>query len=380
MSAHSKIGASGYYRWKACPGSVRLSEGIVQAPSSYALEGTQAHEILEQILRDHFFGLGKPDIPPTFPPEGMEAIKKAADVIKKEAVRHGCKPNAGQVLIEYKFDLSSVYPGLFGTADVVLYGETEKKLVVIDYKHGQGVAVEAEDNLQLQYYGLGALLNSGFPCKTVELVIIQPRCEHADGIVRRWSFPSSDLIEFSGQLAEDAKATESKDAPLKTGVHCRFCPAAASRCPEIHKRALEAAQTQFNKVDEYKEDKLKKALDILESVKAWTKNVEDFALAQAKLGNVPEGYKLVQKRATRKWIGDENEVIKKLENLAPRKDFINKKVKTPAQVEKLLPKDMREEISNMVTKGEPNYKVVSNDKPGEPCYLGPQTEFSKIEG
>ena len=40
---HSPIGASSMYRWAECPGSVKLSEGIVTEQSAYAEEGTEAH-------------------------------------------------------------------------------------------------------------------------------------------------------------------------------------------------------------------------------------------------------------------------------------------------------------------------------------------------
>ena len=49
--AHSKIGPSAAHRWIACPGSVGLSRGEPNRSSSFALEGTAAHELCEQIMR-----------------------------------------------------------------------------------------------------------------------------------------------------------------------------------------------------------------------------------------------------------------------------------------------------------------------------------------
>ena len=50
--AHSKIGASSMKRWQACPGSVKLSEGIESRSSVFAEEGTKAHELAEKWLNE----------------------------------------------------------------------------------------------------------------------------------------------------------------------------------------------------------------------------------------------------------------------------------------------------------------------------------------
>lgn len=50
MTTHSKVGASSAKRWMACPGSVRLSEGIESKSSKFSIEGTQAHALAEQWL------------------------------------------------------------------------------------------------------------------------------------------------------------------------------------------------------------------------------------------------------------------------------------------------------------------------------------------
>lgn len=52
LPAHSKIGASSMKRWAACPGSVKLSEGIESRSSVFAEEGTKAHELGEKWLTE----------------------------------------------------------------------------------------------------------------------------------------------------------------------------------------------------------------------------------------------------------------------------------------------------------------------------------------
>lgn len=52
QAAHSKIGASSMKRWAACPGSVKLSEGIESRSSVFAEEGAKAHELGEKWLKE----------------------------------------------------------------------------------------------------------------------------------------------------------------------------------------------------------------------------------------------------------------------------------------------------------------------------------------
>ena len=79
------------------------------------------------------------------------------------------------VLIEQRLDYSRYAEGGFGTGDCVIAGDG--LLYIVDYKHGQGVLVEAERNPQMMLYGLGGLRYSivSFDIDTVSMTIYQPR-------------------------------------------------------------------------------------------------------------------------------------------------------------------------------------------------------------
>lgn len=336
MTVHSKIGASSMYRWSACPGSVRLSEGIESKSSKYAEEGTYAHEVAAQML------LGK-TITET-DPEILEAVTLYAETIRADF------PDKRDVLVEHSFDLSSLYPGLFGTADCVLFDPKASLLRVYDYKHGSGIAVEVENNSQLKYYALGALISTKFPCKEIEIVIIQPRCSHPDGPVRRHRISSIELIDFAADLVEYAKATEDENAPLSPGDHCRFCPAAGI-CPALHSTAITQAQAEFSPLLSYDPEKLSKALTWLPALEAYIKSVREFAYQEASHGRIPPGYKLVQKRNSRRWkIADESELVEELRSAfkLPANEFYEHTIKSPAQVEKILSKEGKKMLSEFV--------------------------------
>lgn len=233
-TTHSRIGASSRSRWKACPGSIRQCEGVPKPqPGIHAQTGTHFHEVASSILlqvqpRD-FYLLSEE-------PLGFEAAMVYVDLIESE-----CK-NAHYLVVEHHFDLSALHPGMFGTADAVAYFEKEKLLRVYDYKHGTS-PVDVEDNEQLLYYAIGALLSLSFPVTRVELVVVQPRSSvKRDGKIKRWGFDLvPKIFDYIQDLLDEVLATEKPDAPLVAGDHCFFCPAVAS-CPA--QLALRVAKAQ----------------------------------------------------------------------------------------------------------------------------------------
>lgn len=213
---HSPIGASSMSRWSACPASISLSKGIESPPGTAAMEGTAAHELvglaLERALSENVPTL-------TILQKTIEAVNKYAEYV--ESLIKGVNPYH----IEHSFDMSAIYPNLYGTADAVVYDKESKTLHVIDYKHGEGLVVEVENNLQLQYYALGALTTLNYPCSYVTMSIVQPRAYHPAGHIRSWTVPALHFLEFEETLVKAAKRTEEKNPELKAGPHCMFCPA-----------------------------------------------------------------------------------------------------------------------------------------------------------
>lgn len=342
-AVHSKLGASSYYRWKACPGSVRMCEGIESTSSEYAQEGTLAHDLAGKILQ----GSG----PPFKPSEEMAtAVTVYLAHITKLRTQ---KPSFEAV--EQRFDLSAYHPALFGTADYVCYFSRVKTLHVVDYKHGAGIPVEVEGNTQLLYYGLGALHKTKLPVEKIVLTIVQPRCEHPDGPVRSWEVDPVAMTEFSMDLVADAKATEDPWAAVVPGDHCRFCPAQPT-CPTLRQQVLSAAfQDETNAVTNFvgnglEPGRLAYYLSAIPRIKEWCESVHKYAHAQAELGIAIPGWKLVDKRATRKWApevtGHDIGALIGANGL----DFYEQKLMSPAAIEKLLPKDQRFLLDQFVVK------------------------------
>lgn len=354
MATHSKIGASSMSRWSKCPGSVRLSKDIPPQTSSYAEEGTLAHEFAEKWLRNQKVDTA---CDPTMVSHIQVYVKTIHDDLDEITDRGG----GFNIFIEHKFNLEKLHPGLFGTADCVVYDDSKRLLRVYDLKYGAGVPVECTGNVQLQYYALGALLTTKFIPTDVEMVVVQPRCEHPDGPVRRWRVDSMDMVDFAADLMEAAKRTEKEDAPLIAGKHCRFCPAAGT-CPELANQAQLAAKEEFSPTLTYDPEKLGEALTKLPLLEIHIKAMREFAYNEVERGRPIPGWKLVDKRATRKWIDEEDAKVKLFHAAKLSSDELHEhKFKSPAQIEKVLPKNLKKILEDLTVKESSGKTLVPED-------------------
>lgn len=349
--SHAELGASVAARWIACPGSVRLSRGRDNISSEYAQEGTAAHALGELALRN---GPG-PEVFVGTTLEGVEVTEEMADFVRVYV--DYCQAQKGRFIstwIERSFNLGALNPPgpMFGTADFTAYDPILRRLHVTDLKYGQGVLVQVKGNIQLRYYALGALLSlpKGTIVDEIEITVVQPRMLHPDGVIRSETITLAELIEFSIELLDAARATQAPDAPLHAGAHCKFCPASGA-CPELVKHAQEVAQIEFGVVDlppapetlpiALRSEILAK-LPVLEQ---WIKDMKSDAYRRLLAGEDVPGFKLVQKRNTRFWLDEkETEQYLRAEGRETEEIF-DLKLKSPAQVEKLvgkknLPKDL----------------------------------------
>jgi len=363
---HSKLGASTCSRWWACPGSVRLAEPIPRAPSSkYADRGTAAHWVIEKCLANDYDPaeyIGETyetdDNVITINEEDTDAVQEFLNVVNQ--IDEDEFGEDRTLHIEVKFNLKTIHPTLFGTADVVMYDPDCKKLVVIDYKHGAGVPVSVEHNKQLMYYALGAIsfandhekldlldiVGFGQMFRQVELIVVQPRCKHGGDTVKRWIVPSHVLQQFADELKPRARSTEDPLAILHTGDHCRWCPvndnAQGYECPEHRRVANQTMGTDFaivqsatlvlpeviqlSTADRSRIYKMKTVID------AWFKGIGASLQADLLNGQDVIDFKLVRTSPHRKWT-DPGHVWETLKQSFLVEDFT--KLNSPSQIENL---------------------------------------------
>ena len=381
-TAHAALGASSAYRWMACPGSVELTKDIPRKSSAYSLEGTAAHAMGELAIKE-----GKD--PVAYVGEDFDGVIGTLDMANAVKVYvdyvWGLKDAGYQVEIEHRFSLEKLEPPapMFGTSDCVAYSLAERLLVVADYKHGAGVPVEVEDNPQLKYYALGALLsmNPDAKVQTVRLAIIQPRAQHKDGPVRTFDLPAGELLDFAEDLLAAAHRTTLPDAPLAAGKHCRFC-AAQPMCPELHREAQLVATEEFAKplVDPrlLSPEQLGAILEKADLIEDWLRSIRQHVQTELESGRDVPGWKVVPKRASRVW-ANEREVLDWAKQQGLQTDELyDQKLKSPAALEKVVGKKNLPEA--LVAKVSSGYTLAPANDPRPAITNVAADEFSALTG
>lgn len=363
---HARLSPSASHRWLHCPGSVRLSEGIPDTSSPFADEGSAAHELAEHCLKtgfdaDRFTGwyvnldganasekfTVKPlteDRSHEITDEMVGAVQVYLDHVRWIVSGASDKFESG---VEVWADLAHLgVDGMDGgTADFAGYDPETLTLHVADLKYGRGVAVSPQENPQLLSYALGVVKryhNRGID--KVWLHVIQPRA--AGEAIKTWQADVIDLLDFEADLVRGARRTQDPDAPLAAGEQCKFCKAAAI-CPERRAESLRIAQAEFSPVGEMTlpvvadmdAARLAAVLEEVNQVEDWCRRVKEHAHHVATHGAGIPGWKLVAKRATRRW-KDEEMAAALLSDIIPIEKgsiWTEPELKSPAKIEPLMP-------------------------------------------
>lgn len=243
---HSKYSASGSDRWFECQGSVALSEGLPDKDSIWSIEGTKAHEVLEQIFLAaralKATRMGHVSFPRTVPLEMVQHGLNAANFI----LNLHEKNEASELLIETRISLPFIHPEMFGTFDGAVVDHFGT-LHVFDYKYGAGHAVSPgsvkKPNLQMVFYGLGLAYRYNWNFKKVRLWIVQPRIKGYDGPV----FLEMSIAELKSYVKVFTQAVEKVEKNPKQfaeGSWCHWCKAKAV-CPLKQGAKLEKTRAAF---------------------------------------------------------------------------------------------------------------------------------------
>lgn len=321
---HAAFGGSNASIWLNCPGMVALAATAPpEQPSPYAELGTRAHSLLEYCLShtiddartvvaspgDHRVEGGPFDY------DMADAVNVALDYVYALLDEDG----ASRLLVEANVEpVEHLADVAYGTADVVIWQPTLKRLVVIDYKHGAGLPVDVEENNQLLFYALGARrLFSGIEIKDVLLGIIQPRIAGAPP-VKTWVTSPARLDRFQDEMRSAIRKARTPESPRIAGDHCRWCKAAGI-CPELRdsvstslaeaappmdlKAALADVHAEFRPPDpdSLAPEALGKILRVAPQLEGWIAAVESAAVRHLTQGTPVPGYKLVAKDSRRKW-------------------------------------------------------------------------------
>jgi len=339
MSHSNIVGGSTAKRVINCPASVKLVQQMPPQPESeHAARGTLLHNVIAELLefdKKPEQMLGATYKTQTLTQELLDEkiipALKALDEIDPEKQM--------EYMVETRVAFGDFLPGVFGSTD--LLGRKGKRAVVLDWKFGDGVLVAAEDNPQLLFYAAAAMRTPAAQwvfegAEEIECVIVQPPS------IRRWVTTPERVKQFEQELLYAVRLSSWPEPPMQTGDHCRWCTAKPI-CPQMTGAVDRALKTQLAALPaEQIATKLQQA-DMLED---YIKNVRALAFQMLENGRPVPGYKLVAKRGTRQWVNEDAVDLWVYNETIP--DAYDAKLKSPAQMEKVLKKLGKELPSELV--------------------------------
>jgi len=336
MTIHLPFGGSSAARTLNCFGWVKKSENLPKRPAGdAAIEGSMHHEVMEKCQRQ---GIKPEDCIGLVYTEDEVTRTFGEDDLNLSNIGYNA---INALLDEYDIDQMEIEPFVQliegkagGSIDFLGLSRDEKTIIVVDYKFGQ-VVVPIEGNAQLLSYAASAKADASTAdlfekVDKIVIVIVQPRRK---GVTFKQDVTPAELEAFRDKYALAITTAGAPKPAVTPGVWCKFCPAAAY-CEE---RRLNVVASNLLGKEELSQ--LQAAADVVADAKAWVKEIEEELYLQISRGVPINGWKLVNKRATRKWI-DPTVALKALMKGKKLKkaDLHENKFRTPAQVEKIVKK------------------------------------------
>jgi hypothetical protein len=328
---HAAYGSSTAKRTNNCQGWRYLSKDMPNKESNAAAEGTCIHTLNEEAFLDDDYSIAGA-LGTT-----VNGILVTDDIVERaEALQAAAQGTiARHELVEWEPEVrATVADDVFGTLDFVGVTADGKTMVLGDIKSGQGHQVAAESNDQILFAAWAMLDGDSTFYDEVEKVenfigVIWQPDRGGEVQTKEWSF-SPAIAAAWGEVHHEniRKARASKGENPNPGDWCAFCPAAPT-CPAKTGDALRALQ-----LDPEDLASISESMSMIEDLKAWIRAVEKTAYNALEIGQTIDGWKLVAKRATRKWIDEEAALAKIRRPLGGKKAVIVEKLITPAQAEK----------------------------------------------
>lgn len=323
---HAKYSPSQLSRIIACPGSVFMSEGIEQLPTSpYAAEGTMLHSYMEQYIDSNT----------------MPDVRADYKVLLERCMDYLTSIRDNSAIFTEMYMISAVETDVAGTADVVLINPTMSAAHIVDWKFGGGVHVAVLDNPQFLAYAW--LLLEKFPSiNQVTVHVAQPRLDNFD-----YQTMTREYVDnwYKSVLSPALRMAERIDNPvLRPSLDaCRWCRANAV-CPARHAQVNEEAAQVFALYADIEAQKVSaeavaEFYNKIPSLENAIKAVKDYVRTQCYLkgADAVPGYKVVKGRGSRKWSVPSDRIIAFMETKGVDiDDLIETDIKSVAAVEKLV--------------------------------------------
>lgn len=405
---HARLSFSASERWLRCPASVYMSEEIPdKGGSAAAEEGTFAHKVMEETLRDYLL-LGESEVGEITFPDDLDTsswescvvmaqhVQKCVDYIVQEY--EGFPGDDVKMYIEEKVDLNYMTgrDDTWGTADVRI--ESSTHLGVYDLKYGRGIFVEG-DTSQNRLYLLAGMCptlkkTKGIaPWKSCFGMIMQPRYPGEDNeIFRGVEFEPQELRDwFEDTVKPSIGMTDDPGPPNPGEKQCRFCLAKPT-CPAALK--LVSSSLPFEPVAsdvagalagapepaDLSVDELIQIHDNIPFINGYLKSVSKRIrkLIEARDPRMHERLKLVVSRRNTDYTVDDDKIIEELvagkgrtvkDGYIPKKKFVSEKPLTASQMLKLKLNDAQKaRLQELITKSEGSLTIVPWSDPRDNAF------------
>lgn len=339
MNHSNVVGGSTAKRVINCPASVKLVQQMPPKPSSeHADRGTLLHNVIAELLEfdkkpEQCIGAQYKDqvLTQELIDEKIIPALEALDEIDPDKTM--------EYMVETRVAFGDFLPSVFGSTD--LLGRKGKRAVVLDWKFGDGVLVDAVENPQLLFYAAAAMRTPAAQwifegAEEIECIIVQPP------MVRRWVTTPERVKQFEVELAKAVRESSWPNPTMQTGDHCRWC-AAKPICPQMNGEVDRALKLQLANLPA---EQIAMQLEQADRLEDYIKDLRALAFQMLEKEHPVPGYKLVAKRGTRQWVDEAKAKDFLLKSLVePYKEL---EVISPAQAEKLLKKIKIELPSDLV--------------------------------
>lgn len=360
-SKHAVLSASSSHRWLNCSPSARLEQEFEDRETEAAAEGTAAHALCEHKLCRALKMQSRKPIS-KYDCEEMDTHTDNYVQFVLETIAQAKEHCADPIInIEQRLDFSCYVPHGFGTGDCIIIAD--KTLHIIDFKYGQGVLVEAEQNPQMMLYALGALriYDTLYDIEDVAMTIYQPRREN----ISTWTITVSNLLSWAeNELVPKAKLAFDGKGEYMPGPWCTFCKAAV-KCRARAEEKLALAQYEFAQPPLLTDAEIEEILGKLDDLTRWADEIKSYAQdAALNHGKQWHGYKVVEGRSVRKY-SDEEAVIEAA-HAAGYHDIFRKTLLPITEMEKLMGKqEFAEVLSGLIIKpaGKPTLVPITDKRP-----------------
>ena len=360
-NSHAILSASSSHRWMNCTPSARLEREFADRETEAAAEGTAAHALCEHKLRRALKMRSRKPVS-KYDCDEMDAYTDGyVEFVLEQLAQAKLECADPLVLIEQRLDFSCWVPEGFGTGDCLIVAD--KLLHIIDFKYGQGVLVDAEENPQMMLYALGALrvFDSLYDISEVSMSIYQPRREN----VSTWTISVDELNAWAENvLKPKAELAHKGEGDYLPGPWCQFCKAAV-KCRARAEEKLQLARFEFAPPPLLSDEEIEEILTKLDDLTKWASEIQAYAQdAAINHGKVWQGFKLVATRTNRRYT-DEEAVIQAAKD-AGYTDIFRKSLIPITEMEKLMSKkEFNRILGSLVEKpqGRPTLVPVTDKRP-----------------